>query len=71
MIIFRICSYDWFANITLHQWLETTSSNKTNLVLSFFPTSLLKTLAGGQKSLGYVERVGQKVKGALEGGQKS
>ena len=47
MIIFRICPYDWFVNITWHQWLEMTSSNKTSLVLSFSPTSLLKTLTGG------------------------
>ena len=85
MIIFCICPYDWFVNITLHQWLEITTSNKTSLVISFSPTSLLKTLMGGSKKfrvcwkggskklrVSHVGRGGQKSFGYSErGGQKS
>ena len=73
MIIFRICPYDWFVNITLHQWLEMTSSNKTSLVQSFSPTSLLKTLTGGGSKKFRVRWKGgsKKLRVSWKGGSKS
>ena len=40
--------------------IETTSSNKNNLIISFLQTSPLILFTGGQKSLGNIGREGQK-----------